>query len=45
MRREHPDNVSDMIVYFRMNEGANGTCSDGKDVCDKSGNGNHGTKN
>ncbi len=44
MCREHPDNTSGMILYYQMNEGENGTCEDGKDVCDKSGNGNHGTK-
>lgn len=34
-----------LVAYYQMNEGENGTCEDGKDVCDKSGNGNHGTKN
>ncbi len=34
-----------LVAYYRMNEGEDGTCEDGKDICDKSGNGNHGTKN
>lgn len=33
-----------LVVYYRMDEGADNTCSGGEDVCDITGNGYHGTK-
>ncbi len=34
-----------LVGHWRMSEGANGTCPGGADVCDHSGNENHGTNN
>lgn len=45
MNKPLTGNEAGLVAYYQMNEGADGTCSGGKDVCDKSGNGNHGTKN
>ena len=45
MNKQLTGNEPGLVAYYRMNEGEDGTCEDGKDVCDKSGNGNHGTKN
>lgn len=33
-----------LTAYYRMDEGADNTCSGGQDVCDSSGNGYHGIK-
>ncbi|MFN8923428.1 MAG: LamG domain-containing protein [Sphingobacteriia bacterium] len=33
-----------LVAYYRMDEGADNTCPGGLDVCDASGNGNHGVK-
>ncbi|MFO0398664.1 MAG: LamG domain-containing protein [Sphingobacteriia bacterium] len=33
-----------LVAYYRMDEGADNTCPGGQDVCDASGNGNHGIK-
>jgi hypothetical protein len=33
-----------LVAYYRMDEGADNTCTATADVCDASGNGNHGTK-
>ncbi|MCE3007407.1 MAG: LamG domain-containing protein [Bacteroidetes bacterium] len=33
-----------LVAYYRMDEGADNTCPGGQDVCDASGNGNHGVK-
>ena len=33
-----------LAAYWRMDEGTDNTCPGGQDVCDASGNGNHGTK-
>ncbi len=44
MNKQLTGNEPGLVAYYRMNEGADGTCPGGKDVCDKSGNGNHGTK-
>ncbi len=33
-----------LVAYYRMNEGQDNTCSDGKDICDKSGYENNGEK-
>ena len=44
MNKPLTGNEAGLVAYYQMNEGADGTCSGGKDVCDKSGNGNHGTK-
>jgi hypothetical protein len=34
-----------LVGWWAMNEGENGTCTGGADVCDLSGNANHGTNN
>jgi hypothetical protein len=34
-----------LVGWWAMNEGENGTCTGGTDVCDLSGNANHGTNN
>ncbi len=44
MNKQLTGNEPGLVTYYQMNEGENGTCEDGKDVCDKSGNGNHGEK-
>ncbi len=44
MNKPLTGNEPGLVAYYRMNEGENGTCEDGKDVCDKSGKGNHGEK-
>lgn len=33
-----------LVAYYRMDEGMDNLCGSGADVCDASGNGNHGTK-
>jgi len=33
-----------LVAYYRLDEGADNTCPGGQDVCDASGNGNHGVK-
>ncbi|MCE3007409.1 MAG: LamG domain-containing protein [Bacteroidetes bacterium] len=33
-----------LVAYYRLDEGTDNTCPGGQDVCDASGNGNHGTK-
>lgn len=33
-----------LVAYFRMDEGIDNSCAGGEDVCDLTGNGNHGTK-
>ena len=33
-----------LVAYYRLNEGTDDTCPGGQDVCDASGNGNHGVK-
>ncbi|MCE2937628.1 MAG: LamG domain-containing protein, partial [Flammeovirgaceae bacterium] len=35
-------NEPGLVAYYRMDEGADGTCPGGQDVCDASGNANHG---
>ncbi len=37
-------NETGLVAYYRMDEGANNTCTGGEDVCDETGNGNNGTK-
>ncbi len=37
-------NETGLVAYYRMDEGADGTCTGGEDVCDQTGNGNNGTK-
>ncbi len=37
-------NEPGLVAYYRMDEGADGTCPGGQDVCDASGNANHGVK-
>ncbi len=44
MNKQLTGTESGLVAYYRMNEGEDGTCEQGKDVCDKSGNGNHGEK-
>ncbi|MCE3008715.1 MAG: LamG domain-containing protein [Bacteroidetes bacterium] len=36
--------VPGLVAYYRMDEGTDNTCPGGQDVCDASGNGNHGVK-
>jgi hypothetical protein len=33
-----------LVAYYRLDEGADNTCPGGQDVCDASGNNNHGVK-
>ncbi|MDA9563906.1 LamG domain-containing protein [Flavobacteriales bacterium] len=44
MCRQLTGSETGLVGYWPMNEGADNTCSGGQDVCDQSGNGNHGTK-
>ncbi len=37
-------NETGLVAYYRMDEGADNTCTGGEDVCDETGNGNNGTK-
>ncbi|MDA9563905.1 LamG domain-containing protein [Flavobacteriales bacterium] len=43
MNKKLVGNEIGLIGYWPMNEGADNTCAGGEDVCDQSGNGNHGT--
>ncbi len=44
MCRQLTGTETGLVGYWNMNEGADNTCAGGEDVCDQSGNGNHGTK-
>ncbi len=44
MNKPLTGNEPGLVAYYQMNEGEDGTCEQGKDVCDKSGKGNHGEK-
>jgi hypothetical protein len=44
MCRQLTGTETGLVGYWPMNEGADNTCAGGEDVCDQSGNGNHGTK-
>ncbi len=43
MCRQLTGSETGLVGYWPMNEGEDNTCSGGQDVCDQSGNGNHGT--
>ena len=44
MCRQLTGTETGLVGYWNMNEGADNTCTGAEDVCDQSGNGNHGTK-
>ncbi|MDA9563907.1 LamG domain-containing protein [Flavobacteriales bacterium] len=44
MCRQLTGTETGLVGYWPMNEGADNTCAGGEDVCDQSGNNNHGTK-
>ncbi len=44
MCRQLTGTETGLVGYWPMNEGEDNTCAGGEDVCDQSGNGNHGTK-
>lgn len=44
MTRQLTGSETGIVGYWNMNEGTDGTCTGGEDVCDITGNGNHGLK-